>query len=55
MRVAFIAFLVFLGCAIFLVTFVAERQARLEQEKVSIMKSPRSLIEADLDFKFTSL
>jgi hypothetical protein len=54
MRVAFIAFLVFLGCAIFLVTFVADRQAKLEQERLSIMKSPRSVIEADLNLQFVS-
>jgi hypothetical protein len=54
MKVAFFAFLVFLGCAIFLVTFVADRQAKLEQERLSIMKSPRSVIEADLNLQFVS-
>jgi hypothetical protein len=54
MKVAFFAFLVFLGCAIFLVTFVADRQAKLEQERLSIMKAPRSVIEADLNWQFAS-
>ena len=54
MKVAFFAFLVFLGCAVFLVTFVADRQVRLEQERLSIMKAPRSVIEADLNLQFAS-
>jgi hypothetical protein len=54
MKVAFFAFLVFLGCVVFLVTFVADRQARLEQERFSIMKAPRSVMEADLNLQFAS-
>jgi hypothetical protein len=54
MKVAFFAFLVFLGCAVFLVTFVADRQVRLEQERLSIMKAPRSLMKADLNLQFAS-
>jgi len=54
MRVAFFAFLVFLGCSVFLVTFVADRQVRLEQERLSIMKAPRSVMEADLNLQFAS-
>jgi hypothetical protein len=42
----------FLGCAIVLVAFVADRQARLEEERLSIMKAPRSVIEADLNWQF---
>jgi hypothetical protein len=37
-----------------LVTFVADRQARLEQERLSIMKAPRSVIQADLNVQFAS-
>ena len=54
MQVAFFAFLVFLGCVVFLVTFVADRQVRLEQERLSIMKAPRSVMEADLNLQFAS-
>ena len=32
------------------VVVVADRQAKLEQEPLSIMKLPRSVIEADLNF-----
>jgi hypothetical protein len=54
MRFAFFVFLLFLGGAIFLVTFVADRQAKLDRERLSIMKAPRSVIEADLSWKFAS-
>jgi hypothetical protein len=54
MKLAFFAFLVFLGAASFLLTFIADRQARLEQDRLSIRKAPHSMIEADLKPMFVS-
>jgi hypothetical protein len=53
MKVAFFAFLVF-RLRVVLVTFIADRQARLEQERLSTRKAPHSLIEADLNVQFVS-
>jgi uncharacterized membrane protein len=47
MGVWFFAFLVFLGGAIFLWTFIADRQVKLDQEKQTIMKVPRSTTGAN--------
>ena len=47
MRVWFFAFLVFLGGEIFLRTFIADRQVKLDQEKQTIMKVPRSTTGAN--------
>jgi hypothetical protein len=38
MRVWLVAFLAFFGGVVFLWTFIAERQVKLEQEKQTIMK-----------------
>ena len=55
MKVAFFAFLAFLGSAIFLVALVADRQIKLGEDWVSkINKVPRSVIEADLNLKLVS-
>jgi hypothetical protein len=45
MRFAFFAFLVFLGGAIFLLTFVADRQAKLGDDRVA-RKMSHSVIDS---------
>jgi hypothetical protein len=45
MRFAFFAFLVFLGGAIFLLSFIADRQAKLGDDRI-VRKMAHSVIDA---------
>jgi hypothetical protein len=47
MRFAFFAFLVFLGGAIFLLSFIADRQAKLGDDRI-VRKMSHSVIDARL-------
>jgi hypothetical protein len=50
MKVYLFAFLVFLGGAIFLLSFIADRQTKLNEDRLSIMKKPVSEIDFNLQF-----
>jgi hypothetical protein len=50
MKVYLFAFLVFLGGVIFLLSFIADRQTKLNEDRLSIMKKPVSEIDFNLQF-----
>jgi hypothetical protein len=54
MKVYLFAFLVFLGGAIFLLSFIADRQTKLNEDRLSIMKKPKSLSEIDFNLQFVT-
>jgi hypothetical protein len=51
MKIYLLAFLVFLGGAIFLLSFIADRQSKLNEDRLSIMKKPKSFSEIDFNFQ----
>jgi len=54
MKVYLFAFLVFLGGAIFLLSFIADRQTKLNEGRLSIMKKPKSVSEIDFNLQFVT-
>lgn len=54
MKMYFFAFLVFLGDALFLILFVVDRQTKLNENRLSITKMPKSLSEVDFDLQFVT-
>ena len=54
MKIYLFAFLIFLGGAMFLVMFVVDRQTKLNQDRLSITKMPRSLSEDDVNLQFVT-